>query len=186
LFELRSSTLIEAVPRQALFAEQPSPSWFAIYTTPRHEKSVAEHFRQRHIESFLPLYCIRRRWKDGSRVTLQLPLFPNYIFAQIRREQRVRVLAVPGVLSIVGSGREPLPLPDVEIESLRSGLHLRNVEPHPLLVVGEKARIRSGALAGMQGIVLRRKNDFRVVLTLDLIMRSIAVEVDAEDLEPLG
>ena len=160
-----------------------SPKWFAVYTTPRHEKAVARHFEFRRIESFLPLYMEMHRWKNGCRVNVEQPLFPGYIFARIGRRDSTQVLSVPGVLLIVGSGREPLALPDFEIEALRSGLHLRKFEPHPYLVVGEKARIKSGSLAGMVGILARKKNSLRVVLTLELIMRSVAVEVDADELE---
>ena len=157
--------------------------WFAVYTTPRHEKAVAKHFEFREIESFLPLYKEMHRWKNGCRVNVEQPLFPGYIFARIDYRGSTHVLSVPGVRSVVGAGREPLALPDFEIESLRSGLHLRNVEPHPYLVVGEKARITSGSLAGMVGVLARKKNGLRVVLTLELIMRSVAVEVDADELE---
>jgi transcriptional antiterminator NusG len=94
-------------------------------------------------------------------------------------------LQVPGVVSIVSAGREPSPLPSAEIESLRSALPLMRVEPHPYLVVGEKVQIASGSLAGMIGVLVRRKNDLRVVLTLDLIQQSVAVEIDAEQIEPL-
>jgi transcription antitermination factor NusG len=160
-----------------------SPKWFAVYTTPRHEKAVARHFDFRAIKSFLPLYTEMHRWKNGCRVNVEQPLFPGYIFARIGRHDSTQVLSVPGVLLIVGSGREPLALPDFEIEALRSGLHLRKFEPHPYLVVGEKARIKSGSLAGMVGILARKKNSLRVVLTLELIMRSVAVEVDADELE---
>jgi transcription antitermination factor NusG len=162
------------------------PSWFAVYTSCRHEKRVQQHMSQRGIEHFLPLYRSQRKWSDGSRVTLDLPLFPGYIFVSIRRFERVRVLEVPGVLAIVGgTGREPAPLPEVEINALRTGLHLRQVEPHPFLTVGERVRIRSGALAGMEGVVVRMKNALRVILTMDLILQSIAVEVDARELEPV-
>jgi transcription antitermination factor NusG len=160
--------------------------WFAVYTTPRHEKRVAQHFSHRQIEFYLPLYRVQRKWSDGSRVTLDLPLFPGYIFVHIDRAERVRVLDVPGALAVVGgAGGGPAPLPDGAIEALRSGLHLRPTEPHPLLLMGQRARIRSGALAGMEGIVVRKKNSLRVVLTLEHIMQSIAVEVDGDDLEPL-
>ncbi|HXR39731.1 MAG TPA: UpxY family transcription antiterminator [Terracidiphilus sp.] len=163
------------------------PKWFAVYTTSRHEKKVAQHLAQRQIEHYLPLYRSGRKWSDGSRVTLELPLFPGYLFVHIPRSARVRVLDVPGVLTLVGgSGREPVPLPDGAIDALRSGLHLRRAEPHALPAVGQRARIRSGALGGMEGIVVRKKNSLRVVLTLEHIQRSIAVEVAAEDLEPLG
>jgi transcription antitermination factor NusG len=157
--------------------------WYAAYTTARHEKRIAGHCRLRNLEYFLPLYRTQQRYKNGSRVYLELPLFPGYIFVHIAREQRVRVLEVPGVLSIVSQGRDPIPLSDGEIESLRAGLHLRRVEPHPYLVVGERVRIKSGAMEGLQGLLVRKKNDFRVVLTLDTIMRSIAVEVAADEVE---
>jgi transcription antitermination factor NusG len=165
---------------------QYASNWFAVYTTSRHEKRVAQHLGQRQIEYYLPLYRSQRKWSDGSRVTLDLPLFPGYIFVHINRAERVRVLCVPGALAVVGgNGREPVPLPDSAIEALRTGLQLHPVEPHPLLTVGQRARIRSGAFAGMVGVVMRNKNCCRVVLTLEHIMQSVAVELDAEDLEPL-
>lgn len=163
------------------------PRWFAVYTASRHEKKVAQHLTQREIEYYLPLYLSKRKWSDGSKITLELPLFPGYLFVHIRRSERVRVLDVPGVLAVVGgNGREPVALPDEAIDALRSGLHLRHAEPHALLAVGQRARIRFGALAGMEGIVVRKKNSLRVVLTLESIQQSIAVEVASEDLEPLG
>jgi transcription antitermination factor NusG len=163
-----------------------APKWFAVYTAPRHEKRVGQYLSQKGIEHYLPLYRTERRWSDGSKVTLDLPLFPGYVFVRIDRGERVRVLQVPGVLSMVGgTGRQPASLPEAEIDALRTGLSLRHAEPHPLLMVGQRARIRSGALAGMEGIVVRRKNSLRVVLTMDLIRQSVAVEVDGTELETL-
>lgn len=160
--------------------------WFALYTTSRHEKRVALHLTQRQIEYYLPIYRSERRWSDGSRVTLDLPLFPGYLFVHIPRSDRGRVLAVPGALTVVGgTGGEPAPLPDATIDALRAGLKLRPAQPHPLTTAGQKVRIRSGALSGFEGVVVRSKNGFRVVLTLEHIMQSYAVEVDLEDLEPL-
>ena len=159
--------------------------WFAVYTVPRHEKAVARQFEVRCIEAFLPSYRSVHRWKNGCRVSVELPLFPNYVFASLERGDYVRVLQTSGVLSLVGSGREPTPLPDSDIESLRSGLPLRDCEPHPYLVAGEKVRIHSGALAGMVGVLLRKKNNLRVVLTVDLIMQSISVEVGIDEVEPV-
>jgi transcription antitermination factor NusG len=162
------------------------PEWFAVYTSPRHEKRVAQYLNAREIEHYLPLYSAQHKWRSGSTVTLDLPLFPSYLFVRIDRDERVRVLQVPGVLNIVGgTGHKPAPLPSTEIDALRSGLPLRCAEPHPLLTVGQRARIRSGALAGMEGVVVRLKGSLRVVLTMDLIMRSVAVEVAAEELEAL-
>lgn len=158
--------------------------WFAAYTTSRHEKRVAGHLKQRQIEHFLPIYRAEHRWKDGSRVMLDLPLFPGYVLVRIGGKERVSVLEVPGVVSIVGTGKHPAALPDLEVETLRAGLDPTRVEPHPLLVAGQRARIKTGALAGIEGIVVREKGKgCRVVLTLDLLMQSIAIEVDGEDVE---
>jgi len=167
-------------------ASAPSAGWFALYTTSRHEKRVAEHLWQRQIEHFLPLYHPRRKWKDGSRVTLDLPLFSGYLFVRISRNERRRVLEVPGALALViGAGGEPVSLPDTTIQALRSGLQDREAEPHPLLVSGQRARICSGAFAGLEGVVVRQKNLCRVVLTLENIMRSFSVELSIDDLKPL-
>ena len=159
--------------------------WFAVYTTSRHEKAVAEHFAMREIESFLPLYRTQRMWKNGCRMDLQLPLFPNYVFVRIPTRARVRVLEVPGVLSLVGTAGKPVPLPEPEIEALRSSLPFIKCEPHPYLVVGERVRIKGGSLEGMEGVLLRKKGLLRVVLSLDLIMKSVAVEVDVDSVEPV-
>lgn len=169
-----------------LLEKPPSAHWFAIYTSPRHEKRVSQYLTLRRIEFYLPLYQVRRKWRNGSTVTLDLPIFPGYLFVRIDRSERVRVLEAPGVLSFVGgTGGKPAPLPEAEIDALRSGLPLRNAEPHTLLTVGQKVRIRSGALAGMEGVVVRKKNSLRVVLTMDMIMQSVSVEVDGSELESL-
>jgi transcription antitermination factor NusG len=162
-----------------------SAAWFAVYTTCRHEKRIAQHLTLREIEHYLPLYRADRKWRDGSRVTVEFPLFPGYIFVRINRSDRVSVLSVPGALAVVGgTGGNPAPLPDAAIEALRAGLREHRIEPHPLLRVGESVRIRAGAFAGMTGIVVRKKSGFRIVLTLEQIMQSIAVELNEEDVEP--
>jgi len=171
--------------REPVWEQDVERNWYAVYTSPCHEKQVAEHLAIREIEHYLPLYQLSRRWKDGRRVTLQAPLFPSYLFVHAAHQHRGKILGVPGILSIVGTSRGAVSLPTAEIESLRNGLHLHNATPHPFVTVGERARIRSGSLAGMEGIVLRHKNSTRIVLTLELIMKSVAVEVDVADLEPL-
>lgn len=176
---------VPAVSGRSVSAAEQAAAWFAAYTVPRHEKTVARQLEARHIESFLPLYTAMRRWKNGCRVAVAQPLFPGYIFVHIARREAVKVLQAPGVVCIVGAGREPSPLPTAEIESLRSALPLRRFEPHPYLVAGEKVRIVSGSLMGMAGVLLRKKNDFRVVLTLDLIQQSVAVEIGIDEIEPL-
>ena len=160
--------------------------WFAVFTSSHHEKRVSQHLAQQQIESFLPLYSEIHHWTNRRRATVQMPLFPNYVFVRIDRRQRGRVLQVPGVLSIVGSGYQPTPLPDFEIEALRSALQVRNFEPHPYLVIGERVRVKKGPLDGMEGILLRKKNNLRVVITVALIRQSVAIEVDADDVEPIS
>ncbi|HEY2915099.1 MAG TPA: transcription termination/antitermination NusG family protein [Candidatus Angelobacter sp.] len=160
-------------------------SWFAVFTAPRHEKRVDEHFRVRGIEGFLPVYHSQRQWKDGSKKTLALPLFSNYIFARIGRSGRTSVLGVPGVISIVDGVRMSLPVPDSYIDFLRAGLTLGKIEPHPYLMVGTKVRICSGVMAGTEGVLLRKKNNPRVVVTLGMIMKSVTVEVGVGDIEPV-
>ena len=162
------------------------PVWLAVYTTCRHEKRVAQHLSQRGIEHFLPLYVAHRKWSDGSKVALQLPLFPCYIFVRIDRLSRTAVLGVPGLLTIVGgTGKEPACLTDSIVEALRAGVEQRRVEPHPVVTAGCKVRLRGGPFSGMTGVVVRKKGGFRVVLTLEQIMQSVAVEVDERDLEPV-
>jgi transcription antitermination factor NusG len=138
------------------------------------------------VEHFLPLTKNRRRWKNGCTMTVEEPLFPGYLFVRMDRSERSQVLSVPGVHSIVGIGREPVALPQFEIEALRKSVDLLNIEPHSYLNVGERATILRGPLTGITGIITRKKNGLRFVLSLDLIMRSVAVEVDAADLEPCG
>jgi transcription antitermination factor NusG len=148
---------------------------------------VAQHLGQREIECYLPLYKTQRKWANGLRVTLDLPLFPGYIFVHMRRSERGRVLGVPGALSVVGgTGGEPAWLPDATIDALRTALAERLAQPHPVLTAGQRVRIRSGALAGFEGIVVRSKSSLRVVLTLEHIMQSYAVEVGLDDLELLS
>jgi transcription antitermination factor NusG len=161
--------------------------WFAAFVTPRHEKRVDEHCQVRGIERFLPLFQVRSCWKDGSKHMLQLPLFPSYIFVRIGcGRERLSVLQIPGVKSIVGAGKMMLPVPDAYIHCLQHGLRQGVIEPHPYLTVGKQVRIRSGAMAGMEGILIAHKNRFRVVLALDFIMRSVKVEVELGDIDPVN
>jgi transcription antitermination factor NusG len=158
--------------------------WSAVYVMSRHEKRVAQHFHVRQIEHFLPLYRAQRRWKDGSLQTIQFPLFPNYLFVRIARKERVSVLEVPCVLWIVGGGREFSRVADSYVQFLRESLAQGKIEPHPYLVTGKRVRVRSGAMAGMEGVLARNNGGFRVVVNLELIKRSMAVELDLADLEP--
>jgi transcription antitermination factor NusG len=160
-------------------------NWFVVFTVPRHEKRIEEHFRIREIESFLPLYQTKRQWKDRSKGMLYLPLFARYIFVRIGDGKRVSVLEVPGVISIVGRKRESLPISDSYINFLREGLQQGRIDPHPYLKAGTRVRIHSGIMAGMEGVLVWRKNKFRVVLTVEMIMKSIMVDVEIDNIEPV-
>ena len=163
--------------------DAPAPVWLAAYTTPRHEKSVVRHLEVRDIEHFLPLYKVARKWKNGCKVEVEFPVFPNYVFVRLDRRLSSQVLDTPGVLAFAGSAKLALPIPDAEIQWLRNELPLRKFEPHPYLVLGSQVRIKSGPLAGMNGVLTRKKSGLRVVLSIDLIRQSVAVEVDMDEIE---
>jgi len=160
--------------------------WYAGYTCANHEKRVAAELGAREVEHFLPMYSSVRRWKD-RRVTLDLPLFPGYVFVRLALRDRMRVVQIPSVVRLVGFGGLPTALPDTEMEILQAGLSRSlRPEPHPYLTAGQKVRVSSGPLAGTVGILLRRKGNFRVVISIELIQRAVAVDVDAADVEALG
>jgi transcription antitermination factor NusG len=161
-------------------------NWYALYTCPRHEKCVAHQIEQRSISCFLPVYRSVRRWKD-RRKELELALFPGYVFVQLELKDRFRVLQLPSAVRLVSFNGQPAVLPEAEIEELRQRLSRGGrVEPHPYLRVGRRVRVRAGPMQGLEGIIVRRKDRCRVVFSLDLIMRSVAVEVDETDVEPMA
>ena len=157
--------------------------WYAVFTYPQHEKSVARQFAARDIESFLPTYETIHLWKNRQRMRLVLPLFPSYLFVHIDSTQRTKVLQSSGVLQIVGNSKQSIALPDPEIEFLRSGFCKHRVEPFRELVVGQTVRIKSGIMQGVQGTLVKRNSNMRFVLTLSLINQHASVLVNAEDLE---
>jgi transcription antitermination factor NusG len=161
------------------------PHWYVAYTRANHEKHVAAHLDSRGVEHFLPLYCSTRRWKD-RRVQLELPLFPGYVFVRLALFDRLRVIEIPSVVRLVGfGGGLATALPDDQVEALRSGLNGElKALPHPFLSVGRRVRIKSGPLAGLEGILLRQKGRHRVVVSIEMIQRSISVDADATDVEP--
>lgn len=159
-----------------------SPRWYATYTAPRHEKSVLKHLETRRVESFLPLYGSTRLW-NRRRAFVRMPLFPGYLFVRIPVEHRARVLEVPGVLNIVGSQGRLSPIPDEEVEALRAALEMRKSEPHPLLVRGKRVRIKGGPLRGLEGIIVRQTHKLRMIVSVECIKQSFAVELEASDLE---
>lgn len=156
--------------------------WYALYTAPRHEKQVADQINRQGIACYLPLYRSVRRWKD-RRKELALVLFPGYVFVRMALQHRLRVLQLPGAVRLVSFNGRPVPLPEEDIHNLQNHLSCSgNMEPHPYLSVGRRVRVRSGPLIGLEGIIQRTKDRCRVVLSIHLIMRSVAVEVD-DDVE---
>lgn len=163
-----------------------SRHWFALYTMSNHERRVEQHLQSKSVERFLPLCTVTKRWKNRTTARIQLPLFAGYVFARFAPTEKVKLLEIPGVLAIVSNAGKPCPIGDQEIQTLQEGLRLRRVDPYPYLTVGKRARIRSGPLVGLEGIVVRKDDRLHIVLTLDLIMRSVAVHVEADELEPCG
>ena len=175
-------------PETALVSQPllPGKLWYAVYTRAQHQKQVATQLEGRAVECFLPLYESVRRWKD-RRVLLKLPLFPSYVFVHLGPADRRRVLQTPGVVHLVEFGGVPCPIPDAEIEALQACL-ARNLrmQPHPYLTVGRRVSVRSGPMEGLEGILVRRKSDYRLVLSIQSINSSVCVELDAIDVEPVA
>lgn len=157
------------------------PRWYAVYTCANHERRVAAEIEARGAEHYLPTYKSVRRWRD-RRVTLDMPLFPGYVFVRLALRDRLRVVQIPSVVRLVGFNGLPAALPDGEVEILRSGLcQSLRAEPHPFLTVGRRVRITNGPFAGLEGVLKRKRNSLRVVVSLSLIQRSVAVDVDVAD-----
>src|SRR6266568_2546142 len=153
------------------------PLWYAVYTNANHEKRVTQQLEQRSIEHLLPLYESVRRWKD-RRVRLQMPLFPGYVFVRMALRDRLQLLQIPGIVRLVSFNGRPAALPEEDVRAIENCLgHGGQVEPHPYMQAGRRARVRSGPLQGLEGIILRRKNRTCFIVSFDLIMRSVAVEI---------
>jgi transcription antitermination factor NusG len=160
--------------------------WFAAYTRSRHEKGIAEQCDRIGIEHFLPLYTLRNTWKNRVRVDVRLPLFPNYIFVHLSREEQVHLWKLAGVLSLVGTTAGSVAIQDEEMDILRQVVRCKTVAPHAAVHIGDAVCIKRGPLEGLIGTVLRSNNGWRFVVTIDPIGKRVAVDVDGSDLEVLG
>jgi transcription antitermination factor NusG len=160
-----------------------SVRWYAIQTRPRHEKRVADRLSSKPWETFLPVHHCKHRWKNGVLAELELPLFPCYLFTRIPIHERLGLLQLPGIVGIAASTTHPTAIPDQDIEALRIVTSTTIAKPHPFLAVGDRVRIVAGPLIGMEGILTRHKQLCRLVLTIETIMRSVAVEVSEIDVE---
>ena len=157
------------------------PCWYAAYTQPRHEKNVARHLRMRDMETYLPLQREIRRWSQ-RRAEVEIPLFPGYVFVRLCPKDRFRVLEHPSIVSFVSFSGRPAVLPDAEIDALKNALAQRAAEPYPYFTAGKRVRITSGPLAGLEVTVLRRKGRLRMIVSVDFLQRSIAVDLEPTDL----
>jgi transcription antitermination factor NusG len=155
-------------------------SWYAIHTLARHEKRVASQFEDKHVCTFLPLLGQIHRWSD-RRVKVEVPMFGCYVFVRIVHtvEERLKILWTPGVLGFVGNEKQGTPIPDEQIESLRTAINVKiPCFPHGFISVGKRVRIRGGSLDGVQGILVRHGGDESLVLSVELLHRSVAIRLE--------
>lgn len=157
--------------------------WCAAYTRHQHEMLVAEHLSGKGIESFLPLYRSSRRWSDRTRTVLS-PLFPGYVFFRAASDHRLSILETPGVHMILYSGDQFAHIPESEITAVQKLISAsRSLAPYPFLRCGDRVRIKRGPLEGIEGFLVRTKNDCRLVLSVEMLAQSVSVEVDGSDVE---
>jgi transcription antitermination factor NusG len=160
--------------------------WFALRVKSNCEKTVAAVARNKGFEEFLPLYESRHRWSDRLK-SVELPLFPGYVFCRIDPNFRLPILTIPGALHFIGVGKVPIPIDELEIstiqQAVRSGLV---VQPWAYLSAGQLVRLEQGPLAGLEGVLLETRKQFRVVVSVHLLQRSVAVEIERDWVTPIG
>jgi transcription antitermination factor NusG len=174
-------------PQPAPPAETDRESWYALQTRSRHEKIVVQRLEERGVTTFLPVVTEVHRWSDRKK-SVQMPLFHCYVFARFapNRAERLRVLRVDGVFGLVGAGGEGAPIPEEQIDAVRSLVEgPLPWSSHPFLEIGQRVRIRSGALDGLEGILVSRQGDRSLVISVDAIQRSLAVRVDGYEVEAI-
>src|SRR4029077_10160466 len=161
-------------------------AWHALYTRHKHEKAIALALSNKGFEVFLPLYSATHRWKDRNKQLL-LPLFPCYVFLHGGLDRQLCIMTTPGIHMLITSGGRPAAVPDEQISAVR---HLvektQRVEPHPFLESGDRVRVKSGPLMGVEGFLVRKKNLFRLVVSVEILGKSAATEVDASAVERVG
>jgi transcription antitermination factor NusG len=174
---MRSAEPIEQIQKNS------EDNWHALYTRHHHEKTVEQILSSKGFEVFLPLYRTIHRWKDRDK-QLWLPLFPCYVFFQGGLGRQLDLLVTPGVHSVVSGGRRAAVIPAEEIEAVRQMVTGGSgVEPHPFLKVGDRVRVKAGSLVGLEGILVRKKNLFRLVVSVEMLGRSASTEVEASMVE---
>ena len=160
-------------------------SWYAVHTMARHEKRVAAQFEEKRVCSFLPLLRQIHKWSD-RRSVVEIPMFGCYAFVRMVQtvEERLKVLRTPGVLGFVGNERQGTSIPEEQIESLRKAISEKvPCLPHPFISAGKRVRIRGGSLDGVEGILMLQGRDQRLVISVELLQRSVCVRVEGYDIE---
>jgi transcription antitermination factor NusG len=170
---------------ESMAAENPvgDASWYALYTRHQHEKMVDQVLTNKGFNTFLPLYATTHNWKDRTKA-LSLPLFPCYVFLKGGIERRLQILTTPGIYGLVSSAGQPAAIPDIEIEAIRRVVESgARVEAHPYLKCGNWVRVKCGPLTGIEGILVRKKNISRLVLSVEILGTAAAIEVAAFQVE---
>jgi transcription antitermination factor NusG len=166
--------------------ERVTKAWYAVYTKFQHEKSAASLLEKKEFEVFLPVYRTVHRWKDRNQAVI-LPLFPCYLFIKAELDRKLDVLRTAGVRWIVENAGQACAVPEAEIEAVRKICSAAaNFQPHPFLKEGDLVRVRTGPLTGTEGFFVRVKNKYRVVVSVELLRKSVAVEIDLADVEVLN
>jgi len=164
----------------------PETNWYAVYTRHQHEKSVAEILTIKGFDALLPLYQVRRRWQDRVKL-ISMPLFPCYVFVKGGLERRLDIVTTPGIHALVSNAGQPAPIPAAEIDAIQRAVESGcRVEPHPLLKCGAWVRVKRGPLEGVEGILERKKSLHRLVLSVEMLGKAVAVEVDGFQVERLS
>ncbi len=177
--------LCTPIDSHASYIDDPC-AWYVLYTRHQHEKAVAQILTSKGFEILLPLYSTARRWKDRTKL-LSLPLFPCYVFLRGGLERRLAIMTTPGVHALVSTAGQPTAIPPAEIDAIRRVVEGgARVEPHPFLKCGEWVRVKCGPLMGIQGILVRKKNLYRLVLSVEMLGKAAAVEIDAFLVERLN
>jgi transcription antitermination factor NusG len=173
------------LPSAAHLATPPAFTWFALHTHSRHEKKVAKQLTEKHIEAFVPTFRQVHTWTD-RRKSVDVPLFSCYVFLQVTAWRDVYdfVARTPGVFRWLGSQGEPTAIPNAQIDAIRRSLAMNlDVAPYPFLKVGDRVRIRTGCMEGVEGILVRKGRDSRFVISIDPLQQSISMSIEGYQIE---
>lgn len=164
----------------------PARRWLAAYTRSRHEQQVAQQLRRKNVECLLPTFERLKRWSDRVK-RARAPLFPGYVFVQVSPAEGVRVLEMAGVVNLVSRAGRPVELSPNDIAQLRACcLQAHNIEPHPYLKIGRRVRVKHGPFAGWEGTLVEKQNSRRLVITIEQIMKAVAINLDGADVEAIN